>query len=315
MSDRRLAIVILTWNGVDDTLDCLASLREAVGDGDRVIVVDNGSGDGTQEALAEHDWIDFVQNGANLGFAGGNNVGLGRALDEGYRWVLMLNNDTVVPPGALDALLGAAEDLPDAGVLQPLLVSHGDPERLDTMGLRPCRTFGAADVGMGARAAGSRETVEIFGACGAAMLFRAAALRRCGLLDEDLFVLAEDLDLDFRLRAEGFPAYLVRSATILHKRGISGRRPSGAAARRRKFWLQRNTVALALRYWPLRYLVLFSPLLLWRCLQALFLSGAAPDQPCRPLWRRYLGARRASRKALAAAGADRWFAPAASPAP
>ncbi len=106
----------------------------------------------------------------------------------------------------------------------------------------------------------------------------------------------------------GFESLLVPAARVLHRRGISGAPPEAAAARRRKHWLQRNTVALALRYWPAGPLLLGSPLLAFRALQALLLSSANPGHPCFPLWRRFRGERGASRRAMKERGLDRWFA-------
>ncbi len=302
-------MVVLTWNGRDDTLACLDSLRGAIGPADAVFVCDNGSSDGTEAAVRErHPWVRYVQNGANLGFAGGNNAGFRLALDEGYGYVLLLNHDTVVPPGAIGTLVAYAEAHPEAGVVQPALVSHADPSRIDTLELVPLRSFGARCAGMGRPVAEiPLEPREVFGASGAAALFRADALRRAGPLDEAFFVMAEDLDLAFRVRIAGFTAHLVPSVRILHKRGISGRPSDPRVARLRKLWLQRNTVAVALRYWPARWLVLFSLLLAWRAAQALAISRGFPEHPCGPLWRSSRTLRRSARASLAARGADRWF--------
>ncbi len=260
-SKRRLAVVILTWNGREDTLACLRSL-EAAGvpsPGDGVVVVDNGSADGTLEAVAERfPWAERIQNGANLGFAGGNNAGLRWALERGYPFVLLLNNDTEVEAGALEALLEAMED-PSVGAVQPLLVSHSDPSRVDSAGIELFSLPGARDMHIGAereRVAG--ETREVFGCCAAAALYRAEALEKAGLLDEDFFVLLEDVDLAFRVRLAGYRALLVPGSRIRHKRGISAQ---GRLSGEKKYLLHRNILALALRYWPSRYLLQYGPFL------------------------------------------------------
>ena len=309
-TDPRLAVVVLAWNSRAEIGPCLEALRPQAAPGDVVLVVDNGSADGTVDLVRRtHPWADVLGNGANLGYAGGNNAGIRRALDGGADAVLVLNPDTVPEPGCLDALREALAASPGAGSLQPLLLLQSDPSRVDSLGLRPRRTFGGEDAGRGgpASAAPSAPT-PIFGPCGAAALYRAAALRDAGLLDEGLFLLDEDLDLAFRVRMAGFEALLVPAARVLHRRGVSGAPADPAAARRRKHWLQRNTVALALRYWPTGRLLLGSPLLAWRALQALLLSGSNPGHPCLPLWRRVLGLRGPSRRAMAERGLDRWFA-------
>lgn len=259
---RGLAVVVLTWNGREDTLACLAGL-EAAGfprAGDAVVVVDNGSGDGTLEAVAERfPWAERIQNGANLGFAGGNDVGLKWALERDYPFVLLLNNDTEVEGGGLERLLEALED-PSVGVVQPLLTSFSDPSRIDSAGIELFSLPGARDMHIGQPVGKiSKEPREVFGCCAAAALYRAEALKRSGLLDEDFFVLLEDVDLAFRIRLAGYRALLVPMARVRHKRGISAQ---GRLSGEKKYLLHRNILALALRYWPARYLLQYAPFLL-----------------------------------------------------
>ena len=118
----RLVAVVLNWNGGDDTLAALASLA-----GIETICVDNGSTDGSAELVeARHPEVELVRAGANLGFAGGNNVGIRRALERGADWVLLLNNDATAEPGLAEALERAAHERPDAGLLAcTILVGDG----------------------------------------------------------------------------------------------------------------------------------------------------------------------------------------------
>lgn len=291
-------MVLLTWNGREDTLACLESL-EAAGhpaEGERVLVVDNGSEDGTLEAVkGRFPWAERIGNAANLGFAGGNNVGIRRALDGGAEYVLLLNNDTLVRAGALPALVEDLDGHPEAGSAQPVLLSY-DGERIDSLGIRVGFRPGAVDAGAGEpadRAASAPE--EIFGPCAAAALYRASALREAGLLDEGLFAILEDVDLAFRLRLSGFGARLVKSATVLHKRGISGRKTSGDF---RRALVLRNLQVLMWRYWPARSVALCAPLWIrWHVL-------------ARALWRRmgregdYAAALSAARRERAALRAN-----------
>jgi GT2 family glycosyltransferase len=139
------------------------------------------------------------------------------------------------------------------------------------------------------------------------VLLRAESLDRAGLLDEGLFVLAEDVDLMFRLRLAGDDVHLLPSAKIAHKRGVSGGTTDPVAARRRKFWLQRNSLALALSYWPAHWLILSSPLLALRALHALLLGATVPGQRCWPLWSARWATRSRNRHAMRKLGLDRWF--------
>jgi GT2 family glycosyltransferase len=302
----RLGIVVLTWNGRDDTLACLRSLLPQLGAGDRVEVVDNGSADGTEQAVrAAFPQVGFTQNGANLGFAGGNNPGLRRALAGGADWVLLLNNDTLVPERALDALRRAArEAAPEVGVLQPLLVRAEDPRRVDSAGHELGRLPGVRDLAAGRPVADLPDAaVEVFGACGAAALLRRGALEAAGLLDEELFVLFEDVDLMFRIRAAGLGVQLLPAVRIHHRRGVSG----APRSPRRRFWAQRNIVALALRWWPWPALLLAAPLLTCRAALALWLGARHGAGPSLPLWRSALRARRLARRAMRRYRVDVWF--------
>jgi len=309
MAERRLAIVILTWNGRDETLACLASLRSEIGGRDSVIVCDNGSQDGTEAAVrAAHPRVRYVQNGANVGYAAGNNPGLRIALDDGFAWILLLNSDTTVPAGALDALIAHGEAHREVGAIQPLLVRASDPGIVDGAGHVIFRCPGAIDALAGRPVAEApRESVPVFGACGAAALIRADALRRAGPLDEDFFVLGEDVDLMFRIRLAGYDVHLVPTVTIAHARGISGGGASGRAKLLRRFWLRRNSVAMGLRYWPLRYLLLASPLLAGRAAETFVLSLVLPGQRFAAMWRRSLAMRRRTRPKMRERGLDRWF--------
>ena len=309
VSERRLAVVVLSWNACDDVLACLETLRAATGPGDAVVVVDNGSSDGTEAAVRdEHAWVELIQNGENLGFAGGNNPGLRWALDRGYAWILLLNSDTLVPPDALDGLLRHVAERPDLGAAQPLLVRADDPGTVDSAGIALGRSPGARDVLMGEPIARApRAPCEVFGACGAAALVRADVVREAGLLDDALFVLFEDVDWMFRIRSTGANVELVPSVRVRHARGVSGGCRDRAASRRRRFWLQRNKVALALRYWPLRALVLSSPLLAYRALAALVLGRAALGHRCWRLWLSSLAHRASARRAMRRHGLDVWF--------
>src|SRR5207237_10863514 len=105
--------VVLKWNGGDDTLRALASLA-----GIETICVDNGSTDGSDaEVERRFPQVELIRTGANLGFAGGSNAGIRRAVERGVDWVLLVNNDAVAEPGLAEALERAAAARPDAGIL------------------------------------------------------------------------------------------------------------------------------------------------------------------------------------------------------
>jgi len=239
----RIVAVVLSWNGREDTLAALESLR-----GIETVVVDNGSTDGSAGAIAERSpEVELIRAGVNLGFAGGNNVGIRRALDRGAEWVLLLNNDATVEPGLVDALAEAAAVRPDAGALA-CKVLYADSERLwyAGAGFNPYsgrsrhRGFGAPD------APGALEDTDR--ATGAAMAVSQAAIRAAGLLDEELFLYAEDLEWSLRIRAAGFAVVYVPNARVRHRVSSAA---GGAGSPTTSYYETRNMLAVVERYRPL----------------------------------------------------------------
>ena len=122
MERPRVAVIVLNWNGRDDTLTCLASLSAVDHRPLDVILVDNGSTDGSAEAVrVSFPDVTVLEIGQSLGFAEGNNVGLRHALSHGEDDVLLLNNDTEVAPDFISLLVDAVETMPEAGVSGPTI--------------------------------------------------------------------------------------------------------------------------------------------------------------------------------------------------
>lgn len=268
---RELAIVVLTWNSRKDLFSCLASLEGGgyFASPFRVFVVDNGSSDGTQEAVrGTCPAVELLENHANLGFAGGCNVGIRLALTEEFPYILLLNSDTLVPPGALEALITFMQTHPEAGSAQALLVKPGDGGLIDSLGIKLLAAIGVLDEGQAQKVDLSLiHEHEIFGASAAGAIYRAEMLRQVGLLNEGLFVLLEDVDLAFRLRAYGWTTWLVPSARIVHRRGISvEKRPPRSILRRHHV----NRIHLSLCYWPWRHLLAFSPRVAYSVIRGLY---------------------------------------------
>jgi GT2 family glycosyltransferase len=232
--------VVLNWNGGDDTLAALQSLR-----GVTTICVDNGSTDGS-DALVEERFpdVELLRAGANLGFAGGNNLGLRRALERGADWVALINNDAVAEPGLADALERAACARPDAGLLA-CKVLHADGRSVQYAGA----TFDAR-LGYSGRVAtsGADELRDVGRADGAAMAASREAIERAGMLDETLFAYVEDVEWSLRIRRAGFAVVFVPDARVRHKGSAAS---GGAASTTNLYYDTRNTIVVAQRYAPL----------------------------------------------------------------
>jgi GT2 family glycosyltransferase len=222
----RVLIIVLCYNGVELTLECLASLRQLSIPQADVLIVDNASSDGTPAAVrARFPEVAVIETGANLGFAAGNNVGLRYALERGYDYALLLNNDTEVAPDFLKELVTAAESAPEIGVVGPTIVYYERPDLIWSAG-------GAIDWQRGTSAMrGIGEPVaqlppaarDVDFVTGCALLCKRAVLERVGLLDERFFMYYEETEWCVRARRAGFRILHVPSARVLHKIPLNAR--------------------------------------------------------------------------------------------
>jgi GT2 family glycosyltransferase len=256
---QTVAVVVLSWNGREDTLACLESLRAVEHEPLVAIVVDNASRDGTAEAVAErHPEAELVRNPANLGFAGGVNAGIRRALELGADHVLLLNNDTEVDPRFVSALVAAADEHPDAAALCAKVLFAEPADRIWFAGADydPRRGHQGRQRGYGerddARYAGTWESDR---ACGAAMLVPRAMLDRVGLLDEALFAYAEDTEWSLRAHEAGLRILVVGDSRVWHKVSAAS---GGEASPTALYYTLRNGLVVAERHAPL------GPLGTWR---------------------------------------------------
>ena len=246
----HVVLLILTWNRRDDVLRCVASLPRLTYANLTPVVIDNASADDTVAALrAAHPRLEIIRNPSNLGYAGGNNVGIRRALARGADYVLLINSDTEVTPGMVSELVRVAESDPRIAVVGCRNLLLEDPARLwgayDTLTYGPfaVRSDGAGQPD-GPAWHGTRD-VDV--AIGNGYLWRRAALEQVGLLDESLFGYHEDVDWCLRARRAGWRVVYAGDAAILHKGGSS----SASGATRvfpRAYFLGRNGVRIAQRY-------------------------------------------------------------------
>src|SRR6185369_15212732 len=228
----RVTIVVLAWNGVDDTLACLTSLAAAELGGARVIVVDNGSRDGTVERVrADFPTVAVLALPENRGFAGGNNVGITAALDAGAEGVLLLNNDARVAPDFLPPLVAAITSVPRCAAASSAVFRLDRPELIDVayVEVRFDRRSVVQIMGVNAlpgEGYDTRREVEV--AVGTSVLLRAEALREIGLLDEAYFAYHEDVDWCLRARRAGWGIVWEPRSRVLHRGSASTK----AASRR-----------------------------------------------------------------------------------
>ena len=223
----RVTVVIVNFNGGAHVIRCLESLAAQTVLPERIVLVDNASGDGSLAAcrevvaaragLAERTTIDAVE--ANLGFAAGTNRGLAGAATE---FVALLNPDAFPEPRWLEALVAAAAAHPECAAFGSRQMLAGQPGVLDGIGDRWHVSGLAWREGHGRRMSPADLVArEIFSPCAAAALYRRAAVLAAGGFDEDYFCFGEDVDLGFRLRLAGHTARYVPDAVVEHVGGAS----------------------------------------------------------------------------------------------
>jgi GT2 family glycosyltransferase len=241
----KVAVVILNWNGKQDTLDCLQSLQACKGELFDVIVVDNGSTDGSAEVIsAAFKQITLIETGANLGFAGGNNVGIERAFSLGADAVLLLNNDTVVDPYFIQAFIDDAQKAPQVGIWGGYPIRYYDRTKLDHLGgvWNPSK----ADfdlVGLHAPI-GYKTEKPLDYVCGCSIFIRKEVFQKIGLLETRFFLYWEEADFAMRAKKAGFEIKVSWEAILYHKVSASFENMSLAKKyfwwRGRLLWIERN---------------------------------------------------------------------------
>jgi GT2 family glycosyltransferase len=212
-----VSVIIVNYNGkhfLDDCLEALAA-QDYPWDRFEVLVVDNGSTDGSVAHLREHySWVRVIPLDRNRGFARGNNEGFQHAQGD---LIALLNNDTMVTPDWLSALVDAIGTDPRTGAATSKILFKSQPDQINNAGLVLYRDGSGADRGFRQLDEGQfDEPVEVFGACGASLLVRREMLEDVGGFDERLFMYYEDLDLAWRARMRGWSFRYTPSSVVYH---------------------------------------------------------------------------------------------------
>lgn len=254
MSEIRSTVVIPNYNGIAYVEKCLASLRDEPA---RVILVDNGSTDGSLELVQEKfPEVKLIAMDRNYGFCKAANRGMEASKTT---YVILLNNDTVVEPGFVRALEKAMDSDSRAFSGAARMVNLRCPERIDDAGDYYCALGWAFAAGRDKPRENYDDPREIFSACGGACIYRRWVLERIGLLDENHFAYLEDVDLGYRARLYGYRNLYVPEAVVGHAGSASsGSRYNAFKAKQ----TARNSVYLAYKNMPPAQLLLNLPFLL-----------------------------------------------------
>ena len=247
MTHPRVTTIVINWGLQEETLKCLRSL-EQLDLPCRVIVVDNGSGDGSVEYIARHfPQIELIALPSNVGFGPACNLAITRVLqDETCNYIFLLNNDALIHPRALSELLSTAQDCPKAGILGSKVYYHNEPDKIWYAGARKrWGVLAAADTGRGQTDHGQFDTLrEVDYVFGTAMLIRRSVFERIGLFDEQFFLYLEDMDFCLRAQEAGFSLLFVPQAHVWHKGSASTANHNGM----RKYHFVKSTVHFAKKH-------------------------------------------------------------------
>jgi len=296
----QVSIVILNWNGRHLLPACLSALDAQTFRDFEVIVVDNGSHDGSLEWLAaQYPSVRLITNATNLGFATANNQGM-RASQAPF--VMLLNNDAYLAPDCLQKLVEAANRATWAGMFACKILQHEAPDRMDSAGIEVDRAGMAWNRGWDEASAQHVQALEVFGPSAAAALYRRAMLDQIGLLDDDFFIYYEDVDLAWRAQRAGWRCLYVPEAVVEHVHSATTRRGSPFKRRllsRNKWWAIAKNYPFA-QLWP------YVPAMLLIDLAALAVSliGERNLSALQGRWEALRGWRRMRHKRLQLARAD-----------
>jgi len=247
----RVSIIIVNWNGLEHLETCLDSLHGQTFKDFEVVLVDNGSQDGSVNFLRKrYPWVRLVELMENSGFASGNNIGLQDASGD---YIVTLNNDTRVEPDWLAKLVAVADDHPTAGMVGCRIVSFDNPGMLDSLGMKICRdgmSRGAYRMLDWSTLSMPPEEILFPSACAA--LYKRAMIDEVGFFDDDFFAYCEDTDLGLRGRIAGWGAILATQAVVYHKYSATG----GGFSPFKLYLVERNHYWVVLKNFPLLLLMM-----------------------------------------------------------
>ncbi len=217
-------VLVLNWNSYDQTIPCIESLARTDYPNLKIVLIDNGSTNDSETILkSRFPEYHFIQTGSNLGYAGGNNIGIAYALEHGAEYIWILNNDTVVAPDTLSLLLNAMLSDPQIAHCGPKVYYMEQPKIISTAGATIDLWRGKTlqrgahqpDVGQ------FDEPAYVDYICGCCLLARADLVRKIGSMIEDYFLYYEDTEWGMRYRAAGFKLLYLPTAQIWHREGGS----------------------------------------------------------------------------------------------
>jgi GT2 family glycosyltransferase len=245
-----ISVIVVNWNRRDLLQCCLNSLvQQQHAPPFEVIVVDNGSTDGSIAMLSELEStlpfrLRVIRNSENRGFCAANNQGITEASGE---WIALLNNDAEARPGWLSTMFQAIDHRPDYGMVACKILVYEDPRKIDKAGHLIYLDGQNRGRGSGQIDRGQFDHLEdVLWPDGCAAMYRASMLRQIGGFDEDLFAYGDDAELGMRARVAGWKCVYAPDSVVLHRRGST----LGLLSSRRLELIERNRILLAVKHFP-----------------------------------------------------------------
>jgi GT2 family glycosyltransferase len=219
-SRPRVVTIVLNTSRRDDTLECLASLeRQTAAPQNHVIVLDNNSVDQSIESIrSAFPTVEILPIERDGGYAGNNNVGIGKALTYSPEWIFVLNEDTILDSSCLAGLLEAGSRDSRIGIVGPMVLHHDEPSVIQSAGGRLGPFWDSVHEGANQEDLGQFQSIrDVDWISGCALMIRSAAVEQCGMLDERFYYYWEEVEWCLRVRKGGWTIVHVPNAKIWHK--------------------------------------------------------------------------------------------------
>ncbi len=264
----KVFAVVLTWKNFSDTIECITPLKSQDTQVS-ILCVDNGSHDGSLEKIKQaHPDISYLELAANLGYAGGNNAGISRAMEQGADYIWILNNDTLADKSACSGLLSAFEKKPGTGAAGSRILCYPDKKTTWFAGGIYRKFSGTTshylenkqDTGIKVLDGARLDYVS-----GCSMMLSRQAIEKAGMLDEKLFLLFEETDICARIKKSGMAVTMAADSTVYHK--VSKTFPDSPL---RLYYFTRNRLYISRKHFPAFLFFVAAWCVRWPLLGAIF---------------------------------------------
>jgi GT2 family glycosyltransferase len=275
--DPKITIVIINYNGLTDTMECLSSITKITYPRFSVIVVDNASDENELPILqSEYPQYSYLQSEINGGFSAANNLGIQQALTSGADCVLLLNNDTTVTPGFIEPMVDSLFEYPKVGMVTPQICYYSQKDVLWMSGGTLNKYTGTGYMSMSGEKLSISPVIQhttfISGCCA---LITKEVLLSIGPWDEKYFLYMEDIDYSYRVSMAGYTMLVVRNSVIYHKVNASTRKNNNQQP---IYYMIRNRLYFVSKYFDRASIFAFGFILISTLIKLVWWYGNNPTK-------------------------------------